>query len=109
MSEGKILQKLEAQGEMLEEQGKMLEEHGKMLKELGGTLGNLGGTVQTLVDHTVFVDEQLEFIRDNMVIRSEYLQDQDHITTFLKRLDEDRLFTHGRIDRIEKRLGLQAV
>lgn len=54
-----------------------------------------------------FVEEQLEFIRENMVIKKEYLHDQDQIVTILKRLDEDRLFTHGRIDRVEKNVGLQ--
>jgi len=121
MSEGRILQKLDEQGKILEKQNKRLEEFSGEFKAIRQTLAQhsqiLSGHGQILTEYGQkfqFVDEQLEFIRENMVVHSdlqqfhqEYLHDQDQTMTILKRLDEDRLFTHGRIDRVEKRLGLQ--
>lgn len=89
-----------------------------------------------LADH----NEQLEFIRENMVLREEFyvelqkfstkeelmavkeelgeelsngidslrsemLQGQDEMITILKRLDQDRIFTVQRIERIEQKIG----
>ncbi len=63
--------------------------------------------IAKLVDH----DEQLREIKDNMVTKNElaefkdeYLQGQDEMMTILKRLDEDRIFTHRWVDRIESDL-----
>ncbi len=81
----------------LEEQSQILLEHGKILRELR--------------EHNDFTDEQLEFVRENVLMRSEfrefheeYLQAEDKTMTMLKRIDEDRLFTHGRIDRFEQKV-----
>lgn len=38
-------------------------------------------------------------------LRSEMLQGQDEMITILKRLDQDRIFTIQRIERIEQKIG----
>ena len=87
-------------------EGKILKALGEIKVDIKDIHKDLKWIKQTLAEH----DEQLVFIREFLgekvmtkhefqQFHDEYLQDQDRTTHFLKRLDEDRLFIHGRIDR----------
>lgn len=54
----------------------------------------------------VDIEEQLSFICEHALTREEYLKGQDQILTLFKRLDEDRVFTHSRIRRVEDILAI---
>ena len=57
--------------------------------------------IKKLLDH----DEQLKFIRDNMVTKHELKglsEGQDRMITILERLDQERVFTNEWIKRMER-------
>ena len=59
--------------------------------------------IEKLIDH----EEQLSEIKQRMATKEdihEVMQTQDEMMTILKRLDEDRVFTHKWVDRIESDL-----
>jgi uncharacterized protein YjgD (DUF1641 family) len=59
--------------------------------------------IEKLIDH----EEQLSEIKQKIATKDdihEVMQTQDEMMTILKRLDEDRIFTHKWVDRIESDL-----
>lgn len=74
----------------------------KILRELKKINKRLDG----IDENVAFLNEQSEFMRENMVMRDEYLHGQDQLLSLFKRLDEDRVFTHTRIRRVEDVLAI---
>lgn len=123
MSEGIILQKLDEIGQKVGSIEQKLEQHDQRFEKIDRKMEEFGGEFkeiradlkdirQTLADH----DEQLEFIREYLgekvltrqefeQFHEEYLGDQDELLSLFKSLDQDRLFTNLRIDRLEEKVG----
>ncbi len=114
MREDKILRKLNQIDRKFDKIDQKFDKIDSRFDRIDGIFQAHGKVLQELQSHNEFVDEQLEFIRETAVtnlefqqFRGEYLQGQDQVVTFLKRLDEERLVTHARLGLLESWRELQ--
>lgn len=114
MNEDKVLNTLEEHGKQFNRVFEKLDKHGQQFERVFTKLENHDQQFDRLISKIVEHDERfnrleekIDHLKEGLPTKQEYFDGQDKIMTVLNRLDQDRIFTHAWVRKIEEEVEQQ--